>query len=302
MSTPRASYDALSPAGKPAAGAARGERWTAVWYPLAWRIFASALLLASGTAVPGLLLLALRANDPPLTPFVLVELFVTTIALPAAAARLVRMALAGEAACEAAGLRVQRPGRALELPCQEIARASAWLVPLPGPGVALRMRSGARVQLALRDPTPLLRALAAGGVAGAEAAALRATSVWAAARAGHRRHLAERPLFKFALFALLPAGVLFYTHQHIAYGGLLGEYHLLGAKAWLRTLAGYWGGTAVYLVLLAGVLRAPAEALAWLAAHVSPPAAPGVRRAVEASCQLAYYAGVPALLALRYLA
>jgi apolipoprotein N-acyltransferase len=302
MSTPRESYDAPSPTGKPAAGAAHGEAWPAVGYPLVWRIFAGALLVASGTAVPVLLLLALRADDPPLTPLVLVELFATTIALPAAAARLVRMALSCEAACDASGLRVSRPGRTLELPRNEIARVSAWLVPLPGAGIGVRLRSGGRLHLALRDPTPLLRALASAGVAGAEAAAARATPVWAAARAAHRRRLAAHPVVKFAAFALLPAGVLFYTHQHIAYGGWLGEYHLLGAKAWLRTLASYWGGTCVYLVLYAGVLRAPAEALAWLAARVAPPAAPGARRAVEIVCQLAYYGGVPVLLALRYLA
>jgi apolipoprotein N-acyltransferase len=132
-------------------------------------------------------------------------------------------------------------------------------------------------------------------------AAAGALATWARARSPWRRRWSDR-LAKFPLFALGPAAVLFYTHQHIAYGGLFGEWYLLGPAAWLRTLALHWATMTIYLGLYAAVLRAVAEAAALLAARVAPPRAAGVRRAVERACQVAYFGGVPLLLALRFLA
>jgi len=95
--------------------------------------------------------------------------------------------------------------------------------------------------------------------------------------------------------------VLFNAHQHIAYGGLLGEYYLLGLGSYLRTFAVHWLTLTIYLVLYASVWRGLAEGMALLAACVAPARAAAVRRAAEIVCQVAYYGGVPVLLLLRFL-
>jgi apolipoprotein N-acyltransferase len=125
------------------------------------------------------------------------------------------------------------------------------------------------------------------------------TVVWAATR---RRQTGLGALAKFAGFGALPAGILFYTHQHIAYGATWGQWYLEGPAAWLTTLGEYWGNTVILLVSYASVWRAGAELLVWLAACVARDRVPAVRRVVDVACAVAYYAGVPALLALRYLA
>jgi hypothetical protein len=53
-------------------------------------------------------------------------------------------------------------------------------------------------------------------------------------------------------------------------------------------------------VLWASVWRGPAEGASLLAAYVAPAQAARVRRAAEVACRVLYYAGVPALLALRF--
>jgi hypothetical protein len=108
-------------------------------------------------------------------------------------------------------------------------------------------------------------------------------------------------LFKFPGFALLPTAVLFNAHQHIAYGGSLGQYYQEGLAAWLRTFAEYWIWVCIYLVLYASACRAAAEGVALLAASAGSALAARVRRTVELVCGILYYAGVPALVAARFL-
>src|SRR6185369_14533103 len=48
---------------------------------------------------------------------------------------------------------------------------------------------------------------------------------------------------------------LFYTHQHIAYGGTFGQYYLEGPGAWLTTFAEYWSNTVILLVSYASCWR-----------------------------------------------
>ena len=107
---------------------------------------------------------------------------------------------------------------------------------------------------------------------------------------------------KFGLLSVLPASILFYTHQHIAYGGTFGQWYLEGPGAWCTTFVHYWATTALLLVSYASFWRAGAELAVWLAAASVPSTAATVRRVAEAICAIAYYAGVPVLLALRYLA
>ena len=105
---------------------------------------------------------------------------------------------------------------------------------------------------------------------------------------------------RFPLFALLPTAPLFNVHQHIAYGGLLGQYYMLGLRPYLETFALYWATVTVYLVLWASLWRGPAELACWIAAAVAPSRAATVRRRAEWIVRVLYYGGVPVLLGWRF--
>ncbi|HJQ85029.1 MAG TPA: hypothetical protein VKA21_13180, partial [Candidatus Binatia bacterium] len=107
-------------------------------------------------------------------------------------------------------------------------------------------------------------------------------------------------LLRFPVFALGPTALLFNVHQHIAYGGLLGQYYMLGLRPYLATFALYWGTVTVYLMLYASVWRGLAEPICFAAAAVAPSRAARVRRAAELVIRVLYYGGVPALLAWRF--
>jgi hypothetical protein len=267
-------------------------------YPAALRFVAALLVTLSGLSLPLILVLVLRADDPPITPPILIRLVAQLTLLPALGAAMLRRATAVDVAIDGGVLVLARRGLRVEVPCAAIARVVPWNVPLPGAGVSLALQSGRwlRYHLATPDPLPLVSQLA-----GFEHAALEhPTVVWA-----HAKHAVTRRWYhlagKFVLFALLPAGVLFNTHQHIAYGGLLGQYYLEGLAPYLATLATYWLTLVIYLVLYASVCRGLGEGVALLAARVAPSRAARVRRVVEITCRVLYYGGVPMLLVARYL-
>ena len=139
-----------------------------------------------------------------------------------------------------------------------------------------------------------------GGIAAARAAVDHPTMVYAHAKAAAGAWRWYHLMAKFPLFALAPTAVLFNAHQHIAYGGPLGEYYLYGLGAYLETFAIYRATVTTYCVLYASVWRGLAEGVALLAAHVAPSRAARVRRAAEIACRVLYYGGVPVLLALRF--
>jgi hypothetical protein len=274
-------------------------------YPAFWRWVAGALVAASRASLPAIgVFLLLRLSDPiPLAT--LLAMLAAYAALPGAAAWLLARAFAAEVEVRERTLHVRGRGLRLEIPCASIARVEPWKLPLPGPGVWLRLRSGAALRpgLVAQDVGPLLDALAeAGGVARAREALDDPFIAYGHAKRRHPRGLLARPGFKFPAFGLLPTAVLFNAHQHIAYGGSLGQYHLEGLVPWLQTLGFYWAMVCVYLVLYASALRAAAEAVALLAARASAARAARVRRTVELACGLLYYAGVPALVLARFLA
>jgi len=273
-------------------------------YTAWWRVFAGTLVTISGASLPVILVLVLLANDPPITPPILVRLVVLFTLLPGLVAWILQRAFAASVALRGANLVVRRRDLQLEIPCHSIEGVVPWVVPIPGPGLALLMRSGRRFRYGLQvaDPVPLLEALADGGAIEATGAAWRhGTVVYAHAKQRVQRRRWYHRLGKFVGFALLPAAVLFYTHQHIAYGGPLGEYHLLGLRSYLRTFVIYWSTVSIYLVLYASVWRGMAEGVNLLAAWSAGPRAAGVRRATEIACRVLYYGGVPVLLLLRYL-
>ena len=273
----------------PSTGSRAGSSVRA-WPPSA-RWLAGALVAASRSALPLAALAFVR--DTAIDPRVLAAIALGLGALPAVAARLLGRAFAADVALDADALRVRRADAAIEVPRASLARVAAWRVPLPGAGVALVLRSGAAAPVGLEPAPPAL--VEAFGVAHpnlAYAAARRAAPL---ARLSH-------PLVAFGLFGLVPAAILFRAQQVIGYGGLLGQWSLEGFGAWARTLGVTWLATVAGLVLARSALRALVEVAAFAATWLAPRRAARVRRAAEWAGALAYYAGVPAFLALRLLA
>ncbi len=308
-------------------------------YPLPWRVIAGVLVAVSraGPLVIGASLLAAAAPVPLLA---LVRALAALVVLPGAAALLIERAFAAEVEVRGAdvalvgvnlghdataaapsdgtgsardesllrcgaSLVISRRGLRLEVPCAAIARVAPWAVPLPGPGLWLWLRSGRRLRYGLQadDPTPLLAALAAtGAVASADAATRHPGVLYAHIKYGR----GARPrwyhlLAKFAGFGLLPTAVWFNAHQHIAYGGLFGQYYLEGLSPYLKTFLISWSLASIYLLLYASVWRALAEVTAVLTAWAAPAYAAAVRQLSEIVCRVMYYVGVPVLVLLPFL-
>jgi hypothetical protein len=277
--------------------------WLVRAYPSPWRWLAGGLIGLSRASLPAIAaLLFVRLDEPSELP-TLLAILAAWAALPGAAAWLIERAFTAHAELRDGALHVRGRGLHLEIPLASIARALPWRVPLPGVGFGLRLRSGSMLRAGLEAPdlTPVLGALDEKGVAGAREAQSHPLLLYAAARARRPRGLLSHPLFKFPGFALLPTAVLFNAHQHIAYGGSLGQYYQEGLAAWLRTFAEYWIWVCIYLVLYASACRAAAEGVALLAASAGSALAARVRRTVELVCGILYYAGVPALVAARFL-
>lgn len=275
----------------------------AVAYARWSRVVAAWLVAFSRVSLPLLLLAVVRSVDPPITPLLLLREFLVLVVLPAAGAWLLARAHAADVEVYERELVVRRRGGGrVEVPVDAIAAVVPWRVPIPGPGVGFRMRSGRRFRwgVQLADPGALVGALAE--VAGSDAARAAATHpllVYARARPQTRRWY--RHIAKFPLFALVPTAIAFNAEQHISYGGLFGEYYQLGLGSYLRTFAVLWVTVTIYLVLFASVWRGAAEAVCLAAAAVAPSWATRVRRLAEIACTAGYYLGVPALLALRFL-
>jgi hypothetical protein len=272
-------------------------------YTPAWRAAAALLIAVSRASLPLLLVLFLLASDPPIGPAMLAQLVALFALVPAVAAVLVRRARAARVELLGPDLVVNRAGLCIEIPHSAIVRIAPWALPLPGPGLALWMRSGNRLHYAIEldDPAPLLDALAAVHGDAAHDAVHHPTAAYAHAAAAQPPWRWYHYLWKFVLFALAPTAVFFNAHQHIAYGGPFGEYHLLGLVAYARTFAIYWGMLVLQLILFAGLWRALAEPVALLGTWLAPAHATRTRHWAEVGCRLLYYGGVPALVAARFL-
>jgi hypothetical protein len=265
---------------------------------------AGTLVVISHGSLPLLLAAVVLATDPPILAPDLIQLFLLLAALPAGGAWLLARAADAVVEVDPAEVVVRRRRQRIEVPTAAIVRVTAWRLPLPAPGLALRLQSGRALSygLELSDPAALVDALAeVARISNIPVSATHPLLVYAHARtAVHRRWY--HAFGKFVLFALLPTAVLFNTHQHIAYGGLLGQYYLLGLGAYLRTFVVYWATVAIYLVLYASAWRAGAEGTCLVAAAVAPSRAARVRRVAEMVCAIGYYAGALVLLGLRFLA
>ncbi|WP_224363318.1 hypothetical protein [Hyalangium versicolor] len=274
----------------------------------AWRPALRLLAIAAQTIGTGsLLYLAAAAFQgsleglEPLVPFGLILRLalqlVALLLLPWALAALLRRVTSGTLTVEPSRLVLQLRGVHFEIPRDSVSSVEPWKLPLPGAGLALRMKSGRRFQyqLQVENPAALLSTLGLTLPTAATASAHPGTRFGQALH-DLRRRFWDKPAFKFGLFPLLPTGVMFRAHQYITFGGPFGEYDLLGLAAYLKTFAAFWHSFALGLLLYAGVWRIAAELLAFGLTWLLPSRAHGVRQFAEWVCRLAYYVGAPAIM------
>lgn len=271
-------------------------------YATVWRIAGGILVAVSRVSLP-LIAIGVLTTDGPVPLIVLLRALAIGALLPAIAAWLIERACMVDVEVGATELVLHGRGMRVEIPRTAMLDIRPWMVPLPGPGVALRLRSGRRFSYGLQaaDPTRLLAALADRGIVAAGESTRHPILVYAHAHSSVAAWRWYHLVAKFVLFALVPTAVWFNAHQHIAYGGLLGQYYLEGLGPYLQTFRISWSLAAIYLLLYASVWRAAAEGIALLVAWVAPTQSLRARRAVEIACRVVYYAGVPLLVLLPFL-
>ena len=241
---------------------------------------------------------ALQSNT-----FAQIRTFVALFLVPEAAAWCVLRAFKARASLVDGTLVLTSGPRRLELALARIAAVEPWRLPVPGPGLALRLASGKRwrYDLALPRAQALARALAVAGVPPARAGAPSVAARYAIARQAARESRLGRPLVKFGLLPLLLAVPAFRLHQHIAYGATFGEYLTFGLRAWLTTFALWWAAWVIGVVLCAAAVRAAIEAATLAGVVLAPARALDARRVLEGLGLAALYVGLPAWLLLRIL-
>jgi apolipoprotein N-acyltransferase len=227
-----------------------------------------------------------------------IRLFTGFFLVPEAAAWCVMRAFAARVSIENGALVFMGGGRRMSLALRDIVVVEPWRLPIPAPGVLLRLASGERWRygLALANPTALAQALAAAGGAPAWERAPTFEAMYANARLAIRRSRLDHPLVKFILLPIALALPAFRLHQHIAYGGGLGEYYTFGLKAYLTTFSLWWATWAISVVLCAAALRAAIELGTLLTVLVRPEQAVNTRRWLERLGLVALYLGLPAWL------
>ncbi|HEY8210375.1 MAG TPA: hypothetical protein VIG99_22990 [Myxococcaceae bacterium] len=202
---------------------------------------------------------------------------------PPGALQLIQPMALGALLPYAAALIVRRSRR---VPLDNLAGATSrpWRLPLPAPGFHVTLPGGPSRDLLLPPEAAGERDEALGRYA--------RRWPWPSARA-----LA----LKFGLFPLVPTLTVFRVSQVIGYGGFFGEYQWYGLARWATNLAVHWAVTMTVLTCWAAVWRAAAEATSLLGAIIGPRAAHRSRRGAEIAAAVAYYAGVPAALAVMFL-
>lgn len=271
----------------------------------AWRWV---VCLLRGAALVALAVLAhgtLTGDASLQNPLAQIRLFAALVLAPWGAAWAILRAGAARIRIEGGALRIDQRERRVEIPVDGIAAVEPWRWPVPGPGVSLRLLSGARWSqgIALPDPDALREALVRAGArfAPETAPVARVTRYARALRASPPHRVLDHPLLKFVLFPLVPALPAFRLHQHIAYGGTFGEYQTFGLKAYVVALLLWWGSWAVSMAMVAAGLCAGVEAATWGALWLRPAQAIDVRRVARLLAHLAYYVGVPVWLVIRLL-
>ncbi len=196
------------------------------------------------------------------------------------------------------GARLQlwsRGARMQDWPLADLQGVKAWHLPWPAPGLSLSTGDGKTWHLLTAHPLALQEALQSerpGMVSPARD--LRSRTDWYAwARQWRPRRRLARPLWKFVLLPLALALPAFALHQHIAYGGFLGEFYSHGARAYLQAFALWWAAWALGVAVTAAVLRLLIEGGAWLGLWWRPQLALRLRVGLEQAGLALLYAGLP---------
>jgi hypothetical protein len=257
------------------------------WVEAALRVAA----FATSLAIAGRAALGVLAGPPPSAREVVLGMGWGAL-LPWLAAVAIRRSRRVRLSVDETRLALHGRGPPVEVPRSRVLGLRAWRLPLPGPGFRVALEDGGHLDLLL--PPGAARALgvpeegAGAGMAERFALARRIPSPWLAA-------------FKFGVYPLPPALILFRVNQIILYGGFLGEYHLHGPGRWAQGLLEYWATTLASVAAWAAPWRALAEAASLLGARAGPVAAARVRRGAEIAAGLAYYLAIPAVLAMLFL-
>ncbi len=271
----------------------------------AWRIAAGLLqAIARGSLLwMGAALLLL--DNPETNRLTQIWTFAALVLAPELAAWCIQRAFAATLRIEGDALVLEQRERRTEIPLNNIASATLWTLPIPATGVWLTLDSGRRWShgIALRDPAALIDALVRAGARPALSDTLTGrAAAYMRTRLAVPRKAIDRIALKFVLFPLVPALPAFRLHQHIAFGGTFGEYHSFGLQAYLIALLIWWATWAIHLAMFAAALRVAIEAGTWLSLMLRPASAIDVRRTLEFLGRLVFYVGVPAWLAIRFLA
>lgn len=270
--------------------------------PVTARVVSGALRAVARAGLLGMCL-ALLLNEPLRgNTLAQMRIFALVFLLPEVIAWCVLMAFAAKASLEAGKLVLARGAQRLELDLGQVAAVSAWRMPLPGPGVDLRLASGRAwpYGLALADPAGFAAALAAAG--GPALSAPGEPAFGSAFGLGLGRtpgRWLDHPLAKFVLLPLALAIPAFHLHQRIAYGSAFGEYFSFGLMAYLAAFGLWWAAWTIGVALGAALLRTLIESGAMLAAVLRPDEAPGIRQGLERVGHIALYLALPGWLLLR---
>ncbi len=280
-------------------------RAEAVLLPPAWRIAAGLLqAIARGSLLwMGAALLLL--DNPETNRLTQIWTFAALVLAPEVAAWCIQRAFAATLRIEGDALVMEQRERRTEIPVGSIAAATLWTLPMPATGLWLTLDSGRRWSqgIALTDAAALIDALVRAGARPALTETLTGrAAAYMRTRLAVPRRAIDRIALKFVLFPLVPALPAFRLHQHIAFGGTFGEYHTFGLQAYVIALLIWWATWAIHLAMFAAALRVAIEAGTWLSLVLRPANAIDVRRTLEFLGRLVFYVGVPAWLAIRFLA
>jgi hypothetical protein len=167
------------------------------------------------------------------------------------------------------------------IPRASIVAVEPWRVPLPGPGLRIRLASGRvlRQELVGIDPS-VLGARQTETAWSREAAVLRGTRLL--------RHVGV----KLGLIPLVPVLLLFRVHAIIQGGSLAGAYQMFGLGRVLEWLVVVWAIVLCRLLVYAAVVRATVEVFALPFRWMGPGALGTARAVLEIAAMLAYLAGI----------
>jgi apolipoprotein N-acyltransferase len=275
---------------------------SATAYSLPFRVVVSVLATMSRTAVLGLAVLAFFSPEP-ISSARLLRAFWLLVLAPEAGVWILRYLLGASVSIDDGAIVLQLRARRVDIPLSAVDGVTPWTLPIPAPGLWLRLRSGTRLSdgLSMADSGAFLKALRDAGASElADRVARHPTLLYAQSKY-LARSCVDHPFFKYVLFALVPTVPLFRLRQILTYGGTFGEYYDFGLKTYLLGFGIHWVLYGVYLLMYAALLRTASEVVALGAAWLAPSRESRVRRACEIVQRVLYFGGVPTFLILRFI-